>query len=60
MVVGSCMMIPNKSGGFTKVLREQKRSSCFENKETQSMEGYVDSGLGNYAILSEDDMEKAL
>lgn len=54
------MMIPNKSGGFTKVLREQKRSSCFENKETQSMEGYVDSGLGNYAILSEDDMEKAL
>jgi hypothetical protein len=54
---GSCMMLPNKEGGLTKVLREQRSHVSFKKKEMEAMENYIDSGLGNYAILSKEDIE---
>jgi hypothetical protein len=54
---GSCMMLPNKEGGITKVFHEQRNRVSIKKKEIEAMENYIDSGLENYAILSEEDIE---
>jgi hypothetical protein len=52
---GSCMMLPNKEGVIIKVPREPRKHFSFKNKDNELMEDYIDTGIGNYAIL---DMEQ--
>jgi hypothetical protein len=48
---GSCMMFPGKEGDMIKVPREPRKPFSFKNKYNELMEDYIDSRIGNYAIL---------
>jgi ribonuclease HI len=45
------MMIPNKHGIMSIVLRETRNHVSFKKKENEMMENYIDAWIINYAIL---------
>jgi hypothetical protein len=47
------MIIPSKDGGLTRIPRETKKPICFQRKEEEEMDNFLDLGLGNY-VISED------
>ena len=51
---GSCMMIPNKCGEFTKIPREPKNMVFFKIKANDGFESFLDFGLGSYVVLEEE------
>jgi hypothetical protein len=51
---GSYVILPGKEGEMFKVPREPMKPFSFKNKDNELMEDYIDSRIGNYAIL---DME---
>ena len=46
---GSCMMLPNKDGSFTRVPCEAKKHVCLKKKD-HGMDNFLDMGLGNYVV----------
>jgi hypothetical protein len=38
MNYGSCMMLPSKDGGLTRIPRESKQPICFQGKEEERMD----------------------
>ena len=57
---GSCMMLPNKDGRFTKVPCEENNPICYQRKEDQGMDNFSYMGLGNYVILKDITNEKSI
>jgi hypothetical protein len=51
---GSCMMLLGKEGAMIKVPHEPRKPFSFKNKDNELMEDFIDTEIGNYAIL---DME---
>jgi hypothetical protein len=56
MNCGSCMVFPNKDGGFTRVPHKNKNPLLFKKKEMEVVLVYIDVGHGNYTILCEDNI----
>lgn len=51
---GSCMMVPNKSGEFTRIPREPKNMVFFKIQENDGFENFLEFGLGSYVVLEEE------
>jgi len=54
---GSCMILPNKNEGLTKIPHENRNPLLFKKKEIETVIDYIDIGHGNYTILCEDDIK---
>lgn len=52
---GTCMMIPNKNGEFTRIQREPKKPIFFEMKDNDGFEDFLDFGLRSYVVLEEEE-----